>query len=152
MYLSTTREVRGPWSLATSRRFWETFTPAALRRLDLDLPGRKPEYLHAVAEAALDGLLDGATLHTADPDRAVADLRSITGVGPFAAELIVLRGANAPDGLPRHERRLAAEIAERYGPGRGLDDVSRAWRPFRTWAAVHLRVLQEQRLSGPAGR
>jgi hypothetical protein len=31
-------------------------------------------------------------------------------------ELVVLRGANAPDALPRHERRLDAEIAERYGP------------------------------------
>jgi DNA-3-methyladenine glycosylase II len=29
-------------------------TPQVLRTLDLDLPGRKTEYLHAVAEAALD--------------------------------------------------------------------------------------------------
>jgi DNA-3-methyladenine glycosylase II len=33
--------------------------PHALARLDLTLPGRKSEYLRAVAEAALDGLLDG---------------------------------------------------------------------------------------------
>ena len=29
--------------------------PNVLRDLTLDLPGRKPEYLHAVSEAALDG-------------------------------------------------------------------------------------------------
>jgi hypothetical protein len=41
--------------------------PRTLARLDLDLPGRKSEYLRAVAEAALDGLLDGAALRALDP-------------------------------------------------------------------------------------
>jgi DNA-3-methyladenine glycosylase II len=90
-------EVLGPWSLETSRRFWEGFTP-------------------------------------------------------FAAELVVVRGANAPDALPHHERRLDAEIAERYGPGRTLAEVSETWRPYRTWAAVHLRALREQRTGKIADR
>jgi DNA-3-methyladenine glycosylase II len=47
--------------------------------------------------------------------------------------------------LPTHERRLNAEIIERYGPGRTLDEVSAGWRPFRTWASVHLRALRERR-------
>lgn len=72
-------------------------------------------------------------------------MREIRGLGPFAAELVVLRGANAPDALARHERRLEAEVAERYGPGRSLAQVSEAWRPFRTWATVHLRALREER-------
>jgi DNA-3-methyladenine glycosylase II len=54
--------------------------------------------------------------------------------------------------LPRHERRLNAEIAERYGPGRVLTEVSQAWRPYRTRAAVHLRALREQRAGEIAGR
>ena len=58
---------------------------------------------------------------------------------------MVLRGANAPDAVPRNERRLDAEIGERYGTGRTLEEVSEAWRPYRTWAAVHLRALREQR-------
>jgi len=61
--------------------------------------------------------------------------------------------ANAPDALPRHERRLEAEITKRYGPGRTLAEVSEAWRPYRTWAAVHLRALREQQRTGEtAGR
>ena len=118
---------------------------ACCAALDLDLPGRKTEYLHAVAEAALEGRLDGAALRAVDPAEAIARVQEIKGLGPFAAELVVLRGANAPDALPRHERRLDAEIADRYGPGRTLADVAEAWRPFRTWAAVHLRALREQR-------
>ena len=125
--------------------------PQHLRGLDLDLPGRKTEYLHAVADAALAGLLDGATLRAVDPDAAMQQVQQIKGLGPFAAELVVLRGANAPDGLPRNEKRLANEIAERYGPDRTLPDVTTAWRPFRTWAAVHLRVLHEQRTHQTSG-
>ena len=126
--------------------------PQTLARLDLDLPGRKGEYLRAVAGAALDGLLNGAALRSLDPDEAIQRVQQVKGLGPFAAELVVVRGANAPDALPHHERRLAAEIAERYGPGRTLPEVSEAWRPYRTWAAVHLRVLREQRTGEIAGR
>lgn len=120
-------------------------TPQVLRGLNLDLPGRKPEYLHAVADAALEGRLDGAALRAVEPDEAVRMVREIKGLGPFAAELVVIRGANAPDALPRHERRLDAEIIEQYGPDTALADVVEAWRPFRTWAAVHLRTLREHR-------
>jgi DNA-3-methyladenine glycosylase II len=126
--------------------------PHTLAQADLDLPGRKGEYLRAVAEAALDGLLDGAALRALDPGQAVQRVQQVKGLGPFAAELVVVRGANAPDALPHHERRLDAEIAERYGPGRTLAEVSEAWRPYRTWAAVHLRVLREQRTGEIAGR
>ncbi len=126
--------------------------PHTLARLDLELAGRRSEYLRAVAEAALDGLLDGAALRAVDPGQAIQRVQQVKGFGPFAAELVVVRGANAPDALPRHERRLDAEIAERYGPGRSLAEVSQAWRPYRTWAAVHLRALREQRTGEIAGR
>jgi len=119
--------------------------PAVLRALHLDLPGRKGEYLRAVAEAALDGVLDGARLRALDAADAVSAVQQVRGLGPFAAELVVLRGANAPDGLPGHERRLDAEVLEQYGPGARLTEVAEQWRPYRTWAAVHLRVLREQR-------
>ncbi|MEO7588096.1 MAG: hypothetical protein ABIS84_08720 [Arachnia sp.] len=126
--------------------------PQILRDIDLDLPGRKGEYLHAVADAALDGRLDGATLRALGAEEAVASVQEVKGLGPFAAELVVIRGANAPDALPHNEKRLDAEITERYGPGTSLADVSEAWRPFRSWAAVHLRTLREQRTHEIGGR
>ena len=126
--------------------------PTTLRTLDLDLPGRKAEYLRAVAEAALDGVLDGARLRALDPGDAVAAVQQVRGIGPFAADLVVLRGGNAPDGLPRHEPRLDAEISEQYGAGARLGEMSERWRPYRTWAVVLLRALREQRtheIGGP---
>ncbi|MBA8793289.1 DNA-3-methyladenine glycosylase II [Friedmanniella endophytica] len=117
--------------------------PDRLLRAGLDLPGRKNEYLEAVLEAALDGRLAGAALRAVDPEVALEQVRAIKGLGPFAAELVVLRGANAPDVLPTQEKRLAAEVADRYG-GRPLAEVGDGWRPFRTWASVHLRALRER--------
>lgn len=125
--------------------------PQVLRARDLDLPGRKVEYLQAVADAALDGVLDAAALRSVDPEQAVQTVQQVKGLGPFAAELVVLRGANAPDAVPRHERRLEAEITERYGADRSPAEVSAAWRPYRTWAAVHLRALREQRTQEVSG-
>ncbi len=118
-------------------------TPTRLAALDLDLPGRKTEYLHAVAAAALDGRLDTATLRAMPADSAIESVRTITGIGPFASGLIVLRGANAPDAVPEREKRLEAQVVKLYGPGSTVAEVSRAWRPFRTWASVHLRALAE---------
>ena len=119
--------------------------PQHLRTVDLDLPGRKTEYLHAVADAALEGRLDAQMLRGLDPDEALARVAEIKGLGPFAAELVVLRGANSTDVLPHHEQRLADEIAEQYGADKQLSEIAEAWRPYRTWAAVHLRTLREQR-------
>jgi 3-methyladenine DNA glycosylase/8-oxoguanine DNA glycosylase len=121
-------------------------SPEALLRLDAELPWRKTEYLHAVARAALDGVLDGAQLRSLEPRDAMRQVQQVKGLGAFAAELVVVRGANHPDVLPTQERRLAAEIAERYGPQREPAEISRDWRPYRTWAALHLRVLRGERL------
>ena len=117
--------------------------PEVLAGLDADLPGRKAEYLRAVAGAALDGVLDGAALRSVGPDAAIAAVQQVKGLGPFAAELVVLRGANAPDAAPRHEARLERIVADRYGADATLDEVARAWRPYRTWAAFALRASSE---------
>jgi DNA-3-methyladenine glycosylase II len=121
-------------------------SPEVLRSLDLDLPGRKNEYLHAVADAALDGILDGARLRSVDAADALHEVQQIKGLGPFAAELVVIRGANAPDVMPTAERRLDAELAFRYGAGYSAAAISERWRPFRSWAAVHLRALHAIRM------
>ena len=124
-------------------------SPEALLGASLELPGRKVEYLRAVAEAALDGRLSGSNLRSLDPAEALAQAQSIVGLGPFAAELVVIRGANFADVLPRNEARLNDEIAKRYGADRSVDEITEAWRPFRSWASVHLRALRG--LAAPTG-
>lgn len=126
-------------------------TPAVLGTLSLDLPGRKLEYLHAVAEAALEGQLDCRALREMPEQFALAQVQAIKGLGPFAADLVVIRGANAVDVAPRNEPRLETEVAHLYGTERSLDEISQGWRPFRSWASVYLRALREERTHEIAG-
>lgn len=120
-------------------------SPDTLLVASLDLPGRKAEYLHAIAEAALDGKLSGSHLRSLHWTEAFVQVQSILGMGPFSAELVVIRGANFPDVLPRNENLLSDEITKRYGTERPIDEITEAWRPFRSWAAVHLRALRALR-------
>jgi DNA-3-methyladenine glycosylase II len=111
-------------------------SPEVLCKVAIDLPGRKLEYLHAVADAALEGRL---------AEDALREVQQIRGLGPFAAELVVIRGANFADVLPKNEARLEAEIVERYDIHHSPDAITDNWSPFRSWAGVHLRALREYR-------
>jgi DNA-3-methyladenine glycosylase II len=125
--------------------------PAVLRDLDLDLPGRKNEYLRAVAEAALEGALSGEYLRGLPADQALRRVQEIRGLGPFAAELVVIRGAHFVDTLPLNEKRLDAEIARLYGAATSIRSITEVWAPYRAWAGVHLRALREERTGEIAG-
>lgn len=112
------------------------------------LAARKPQWLRGIADAALEGRLDAPRLRAMPRREALADLRSLPGIGPFSAELVLLRGAGDPDTVPSHERRLRRAIGEAYRlPGEIDDDALRAisdrWRPYRTWVSVLLRTWLE---------
>ncbi|MFD7663647.1 DNA-3-methyladenine glycosylase family protein [Streptomyces sp. NPDC059788] len=124
-------------------------TPAGLLALT-HMPGLtalKIERLHALAEAALDGQLDAARLRDLPADYALAELRDLPGIGPFSAELILIRGAGHPDVFPRHEPRVHQAVAAAYGlPAAAAADfahlskIADRWKPYRSWAAFLLRV------------
>ncbi|MEU6327875.1 DNA-3-methyladenine glycosylase 2 family protein [Streptomyces sp. NPDC047049] len=131
-------------------------TPAALRTLT-HLPGLtdlKMQRLHALAEAALEGKLDAPHLRTLPVDHALAELRTLPGIGPFSAELILIRGAGHPDVFPRHEPRVHKAIATAYGLGAPTTDdvtplaeIADRWKPYRSWVAFLLRVRAQDTLS-----
>jgi len=111
------------------------------------LTGVKLERLHALAEAAAAGELDAARMRAMPADDALAALRALPGIGPFSAELILIRGAGHPDVFPHHERRLRAAIADEDGLGethsgdtRRLAEIADRWRPYRSWVALLLRA------------
>jgi DNA-3-methyladenine glycosylase II len=128
--------------------------PRALRTITHvpGLTGVKVERLHALAEAAAAGELDAARLRAMPADDALATLRTLPGIGPFSAELILIRGAGHPDVFPRHERRLRASMADEYALGetgsdnvRRLAEIADRWKPYRSWIAFLLRVRAEHK-------
>ena len=109
---------------------------------------RKVENLRALGDAAADGRLDGAWLRGLPRDQALKELKQLQGIGDFSAELVLLRGAGDPDHLPLHEPRLCRGAALAYEldepPDREwLEARAEAWRPYRTWVVLLLRVLLE---------
>jgi DNA-3-methyladenine glycosylase II len=125
-------------------------SPARLASLDSfpGLAGRKPEWLRSVARAALDGQLDAARLRGLPRETALKDLKTLPGIGDFSAGLILLRGAGDPDAVAYHEPRLAQAVRDAYGLSgpatpEQLTEISEAWRPYRTWVTLLLRVQQE---------
>lgn len=140
--------------------------PVELRTLEqfAGLIGQKIAWLRGVADAAMAGLLDAARLRSIAPQDAVERLKAIPGIGDFSADLILVRGAGAPDHLPSHEPRLARAVRVAYGldaepSPEELTAIADAWRPFRSWVSSLLRVYLEEvtrpgpgQDSGPAAR
>jgi DNA-3-methyladenine glycosylase II len=126
-------------------------TPAELLGVD-SFPGLEPQRidrLHAIARAALEGLLEPSRLLALAPEAAMASLLELPGIGPMYGTLILLRSTGATDILTFGEPRLASFVRHYYGldhtatPAE-LATIAESWQPFRTWAAVLLRVAGDR--------
>lgn len=117
-------------------------TPQRLRKLTA-IPGvaqDKVAKLHAIADAAMQGRLDRARLRVQPAGEAIAEMRTLPGVGPFFATGIVLRGAGRTDAVPV-EAITRAGIGRLYGLATEPDDaeverITVAWAPYRMWCSV----------------
>jgi DNA-3-methyladenine glycosylase II len=106
------------------------------------LADRKVAQLRALGAAAMDGVLDTGRLRMLPRDQALAQLQRLPGIGPFSADLILIRGAGDPDAFPRTELRLQRAMMRAYGIGPDLAAMERiadGWRPFRSWVGLLLR-------------
>ena len=133
---------------------WHAFpTPARLLTVT-EFPGVpevKLDRLHEVARAALAGRLDVDVLRAAGPDAAMAQLRTLPGIGPFYAMLVVVRACGLTDVLAFEPRAMAAagRLYDLDGPPTpsAFTALAEPWRPFRTWTTVLLRAAAP-RLAG----
>lgn len=127
-------------------------TPAALLALGAQgcqeiagIEAVRAERVVGVAEAASRGLLAVEDLVAMDLNEARRQLRTIAGIGPFYADLILIRAAGLTDVLVENEPNVLAMAGRLYGFGRPatqpeLNDLAQAWRPWRTWVTVLIRA------------
>ncbi len=85
-----------------------------------------------------------AALRTMERETALAQLQQLAGIGPFSAELILLRSVGDADAFPKTEKRLYRAMAAAYhlGDEPDLDTLERiadGWRPYRSWVGLLLR-------------
>lgn len=122
--------------------------PASLAQLtppQRGLTDRKLGQLRTLAAAAQDGALSRQRLRAMSYEDGLKHVRQLPGIGPFSAELILIRGAGQPDALPDHDTRLDAAIRRAYDT---TDDsavraITDSWRPYRAWVALLLRAWRE---------
>ena len=115
-------------------------------------PGFEPqriERLRGVARAALDGKLDADRLAKLPLEVARAQVETLAGIGPFYADLILVRATGIADALPREEPRILGYVGHYYGLGGPatmpqLAEIAERWAPFRTWAVVVIRVAGDR--------
>ncbi len=121
-------------------------TPQQLAGSGLDAVG-----MPQARRAALCGL---ATAVVADPlifgprrslEEAVAQLRSLPGVGEWTAQYVAMRELREPDAFPAADIGLLRAMADGRGvrpsPAELLSCAER-WRPWRAYAALHLWASQ----------
>lgn len=112
----------------------------------LPLPETQRDRLTAVARAALDGHLDAVRLRSIEPAQALHELQAIHGIGPFSAELVLIRGAGYPDAFPSQERRLRQVLSDVYHHPMDDQDYfterAESWSPLRSWVSFLFRTTQ----------
>jgi DNA-3-methyladenine glycosylase II len=127
--------------------------PERLAALDDDTPGlnrEKVARLRGVARAALAGALDVDGLHKLGPERSYEEVQRLKGLGPFYAGLVVLRASGFSDAmLPVAEPKVMGHAARFYGLEAPLTlerlaEIAEAWRPFRTWTTVLIRLAGDR--------
>ncbi|SDY68565.1 DNA-3-methyladenine glycosylase II [Geodermatophilus africanus] len=119
--------------------------PAALADADLidvGLTGARRRTVHALAAALASGAvpLDPG----ADREEAGRALRAVPGIGPWTAALVALRGLGDPDVWLPGDLALRRSLA---ALGSSDADAATRWRPWRSYAVMHLWALAVPALS-----
>ena len=104
----------------------------------LGMPGARARALSSLAAAAADP----AIFHPRrDLDEALAQLRTLAGIGEWTAQYIAMRQLREPDAFPAADigllRAMAGSEGKRPTPAQLLARAER-WRPWRAYAALHL--------------
>ncbi|HEU4593815.1 MAG TPA: hypothetical protein VFS10_01515 [Pyrinomonadaceae bacterium] len=113
---------------------------------------QKIAYCRNVATLVAGGELDLEALGAMDDDAVRSTLVALKGVGPWTAEIYLLRALNRPDAWPSGDLALliAAQEIKRL-PARPtpleLEALAEPWRP---WRAVAARLLWQHYLHKPS--
>lgn len=124
----------------TPRRFLE-FDDASLKKIGFSR--QKAAYGRELARAIIEGRLDLAALGGLDDAAARSEMLKVKGVGPWTADIYLLRALGRPDAWPNGDLALAVAVQRLEGlPARPtpleLEAMSAAWQP---WRAVAARLL-----------
>ncbi|TAG01622.1 MAG: DNA-3-methyladenine glycosylase 2 family protein [Betaproteobacteria bacterium] len=92
----------------------------------------------AIAQKAAAGELDLSP--DATVEEAIAALQTIKGIGPWTAHYIAMRALSWPDAFPPQDVAIlnALKLPNTKTGQREADALAEAWRPWRSYAVMHL--------------
>ena len=121
------------------RVFPDAATLAKVEPDELPMPRARARTLVALAGALADGAirLDAG----ADREQAADALGAIKGIGPWTVSYIRMRALGDPDAFLPGDLALRRAL-QRFGSAAlDPDSVAEAWRPYRSYAMLHLWAL-----------
>ncbi len=98
----------------------------------------------AVTIQELAKQISDATLRlspTADPERTIARLKTISGVGDWTAQYVCMRALRWPDAFPAADLVIMKRL--KVTRQRDAEALAEEWRPWRAYAAMHLWQRKE---------
>ena len=102
----------------------------------LGLPASKAGGLRALARGVLEGSLNLA----APTDELVRALGTLPGASAWAGQYVAMRALAEPDAFPASDRvvRRAMAEARKLVPIAAMERRAESWRPWRSYATLHL--------------
>jgi AraC family transcriptional regulator of adaptative response / DNA-3-methyladenine glycosylase II len=98
----------------------------------IGLPGARASGLHGFARAVATGAL---SLHAGELEPFVERAVALPGIGPWTAHYLAMRALHLPDAFPASDLGIKKALA---ATPRAAEERSAAWRPFRSYAVMHL--------------
>ncbi len=114
----------------------------------------KVERLRGLARAAIDGRLDTERLRALPEADALAELRTLPGIGEWTASGVLTRGCGVADTLPYGDT-ISREAVRHFHDLPTIPDddewtrIADAWRPYRMWATVLLHMAWRREQPSP---
>jgi AraC family transcriptional regulator, regulatory protein of adaptative response / DNA-3-methyladenine glycosylase II len=92
----------------------------------------------AIAQKVASGELDLSP--NALVEAVIASLQTIKGIGPWTAHYIAMRALSWPDAFPPQDVAIlnALDLPNTKAGQRDADALAEAWRPWRSYAVMHL--------------
>jgi AraC family transcriptional regulator of adaptative response / DNA-3-methyladenine glycosylase II len=97
------------------------------------IQSRASSIINIAKEIASGRLKLEAGLH---PERVIKQLIALPGIGPWTAHYIAMRALRWPDAFPKEDSALRHNLGGITGAE--AETLSQAWRPWRSYATLHL--------------
>ena len=104
------------------------------RIVKIGMPMARATAIHKLARAICDGRVKLDAPSELEPF--VAALLELPGIGPWTAHYLAMRALHVPDAFPAAD--LGIQKALRRAGAKRAEIRAEAWRPFRSYAVMHL--------------